>query len=152
MARGYIFPIGKDSLDSIPVISENDFYDRLSELAVDYVVDLSIRSAKKVVQSKIEMLCRYGTEKQESFGVICITQDVKKNYFKERFEKVQALMKNMALDEFSNSDLYTLRMSIEDTYEDCVYTKENGLQTFDAWLRSTEEGLYFFGSNVILMH
>ena len=61
--------------------------------------------------------------KEDDIPYIIFTKECKENYFRDRFAKVKKMVADMDLDEFSNSDLFTLRDAIQDDWGNMVYKK-----------------------------
>lgn len=127
-------------------VKEDEFYNSAGE-EFEFCRDCN---DPKLVEQLQNTFTEFGANISEDGGIV-ITENVKKEYFKERYEKVKRLVAEMDLSEFSTSDLYTLRRTIEETYDDYVYTEESHLRTFDRWLREAKEGKWYVG-NIIMMH
>lgn len=79
-----------------------------------------------------------------------ITRECKENYFRDRFAKVKKMVADMDLDEFSNSDLFTLRDAIQDDWGNMVY--EDSMMPFDQFIRTSIPDTKYYIGNIIYLH
>lgn len=142
--RGYIYEVSKEK--KLGEIDENSFFDKN--------VDAECFSNEDQSQALFltEWLSNHGAETgvEDGYPYFILTNAVKMDIFKERFEKVLEMMENMDLQTFSTSTLYFLRSTIEDTYDDAI-SENDGFEIFDRWIREAETDVKYFIGNVVMM-
>lgn len=75
----------------------------------------------------------------------------KESYFKSRFETLQNLMKDMTLEDFTDSETKnTIQNLVDDQYNDAVYFNTS-FYTFDAFMRDIEPGKDYYIGNICIM-
>lgn len=79
-----------------------------------------------------------------------INEDVKRNWFKSKFEDFKKRVSDLTLDQFSTEDPYEIRWLLNDTYNDAVFG-DLGFQTMDAFIRKAPCDTYYV-SHAYLMH
>ena len=87
--------------------------------------------------------------KEDDIPYIIFTKECKKNYFRDRFTKVKKMVADMDLDEFSNSDLFTLRDTIQDNWGDMAY--EDSMIPFDQFIRTAIPDAKYYIGNIIYL-
>ena len=85
--------------------------------------------------------------KEDDIPYIIFTKECKENYFRDRFTKVKKMVADMDLDEFSNSDLFTLRDTIQDNWGDMAY--EDSMIPFDQFIRTAIPDAKYYIGNII---
>ena len=88
--------------------------------------------------------------KEDDIPYIIFTKECKENYFRDRFAKVKKMVADMDLDEFSNSDLSTLRDTIQDSWGDMAY--EDSMIPFDQFIRTAIPDAKYYIGNIIYLH
>lgn len=88
--------------------------------------------------------------KEDDIPYIIFTKECKENYFRDRFTKVKKMVADMDLDEFSNSDLFTLRDTIQDNWGDMAY--EDSMIPFDQFIRTAIPDAKYYIGNIIHLH
>ena len=166
MGRGYIYE-ASDNIDFIGAMGEEDFYEDLSALSVDYVADMEPEEQKELRESFAKLLKDNGatvklitedTPAEFPDGVIAVSHindTFKKNYFCERFKEMKKLAEAITLAQFSidSSDLtlYKLKKSITDDYDDVVYLN-GSYYTLDYFIRNADPKKTYYLGNVVRMH
>ncbi|MDO4647176.1 MAG: hypothetical protein Q4B26_00900 [Eubacteriales bacterium] len=159
MGRGVCYAISK-SKEDVLYFEESDLYSSIDSLAIDFVKTQTEEDSRASVRYLIDELKNAGAEigiEKLSDGVTNIhhlrmTDEVKKMYFRARFEKVKALVDEMDLEYFSVGDPYTLKMLIDDSYADCVY-EDGWPKTLDYFIREADTDVkYYIAPTVIFLH
>lgn len=88
--------------------------------------------------------------KEDDIPYIIFTKECKENYFRDRFAKVKKMVADMDLDEFSNSDLFTLRDTIQNNWGDMAY--EDSMIPFDQFIRTAIPDAKYYIGNIIHLH
>ena len=143
--RGYIYEVSKEK--HLGEIDENGFFDK--NVDAEWFADESPSQALFLTEWFSEHGAETGVE--DGYPYFILTDAVKMDIFKERFEKVEEMMENMDLQTFSTSSLYFLRSTIEDTYDDAI-SENDGFEIFDRWVREAETNVKYFVGNVVAMH
>jgi hypothetical protein len=80
-----------------------------------------------------------------------MNDDMKRSFFRQRFDTAKELMGRMTLDEFACDDPYKLRYAIYDDYGDVVYYN-CCLYDLDDFIRNAIPGKrYYIGTRVVFM-
>lgn len=88
--------------------------------------------------------------KEDDIPYIIFTKECKENYFRDRFAKVKKMVADMDLDEFSNSDLFTLRDTIQDDWGHMAY--EDSMIPFDQFIRTAICDTKYYIGNIIYLY
>ena len=162
MGRGYMFEVvDSDDIDSIGCLFEDDLYESLDVLSVDYVSDVDEDDALCNKEYFVEMMKKCGAEiGSEIIDNVTyqtfkgLTPEVKEKYFEDKFKKMKTLVEKMTLREFSTdreNNVYDLKKAIENDYSDMVY--ENGrYRTLDSWVRNADPEKTYYLGNVVFLH
>jgi hypothetical protein len=166
--RGYVYEI-TDNIEEVNYMEESDFYD-YAGFEADYFADVEDET---VIATNIDhMLYRLlGKNMAESVttrlfegdGVrsFVMTDDIKRAYFKTRYEELCRRVSALTLDEFAlgapDDTSYALRTLIDNDYEDAVFLNDGcGIGvfcTFDSFVRESISGrVYYVGNRLVLMH
>ena len=160
--RGHMFEVATD-IDELFSLTENSLYDSVQALEVDYVSNVDKEMQHKLVLDFIHKLESCGAdfeiitveEGYECFAVSNITLDVKKNYFKQRFDLMKKLASEITLEEFSdnqnNANLFNLKTSISDDWGDMVYLNYC-CYTLDYFIRNADPDFTYYFGNVVYLH
>ena len=164
MGRGYIFEVvSNDNISDIGSLSEDDLYESIDALSVDYVSNLDEDDTLCEKEYFAEMLKKCGAEigseiiDGKTYPTIKgLTPEVKEKYFEKKFEKMKSISEKMTLREFSTSkgcldNVYELKMAIEDNYSDMVYENYT-YSTRDSWIREADQAKTYYLGNVVFLH
>lgn len=159
MARGYIFEIS-DNPDRIGNLTEDNMSECLSELGLDYVIQLNGAELKQVTMELTENLAAQGAKTgcDEGLFYAVLSDDFKSAYFRSRFEKFKKAACDMTLEQFSGVDregswnlLPELKYLICNDYSDMVYCDWD-CAAFDTFVRNAVPGEKYYFGNVLLLH
>lgn len=166
MGRRYIYE-ASDNIDFIGGMGEEDFYENLSALSVDYVADMDPEDQKTLRESFAEQLKSHGAtvklitvDPPAEFpeGVLAVSHlndTFKKNYFCDRYKEMKKLAESITLSQFaidsSNFTLYKLKKSISDDYDDVVYLN-GSYYNLDYFIRNADGKKTYYLGNVVRMH
>ena len=144
-------------------LDENSLDDSIQTLGVDYVSNVDKETQHKLVLDLVRNLESCGADFKiiqvfdgyECFAVSNITLEVKKNYYKQRFDLTKNLAAEITLEEFSNNpynmNLYNLKKSISDDWGDMV--RLNYLNfTLDCFIRNADPDFTYYFGNVVYLH
>ena len=149
MARGTMYELQRTK-ELLNDLQEYQLYDHLPDIA-EYVETVKNREEEKeyLLEDMKDLGAVVGSE--EGIDYIIFTKDCKENYFRERFLKVKKMVGDMSLEEFSSSDLCTLRDTIQDDWGDMVY-KEDFMMPFDQFIRTADADVKYYIGNMIYLH
>lgn len=147
MARGNIYEVSKKE-SCVGSMDESLFYGMLDELKVDFVSNGVFSENQFFLQTMKDAGAEVGKDEKEYF---ILTDEVKRNYFKDRFEKLKTCLSALSLDTFSLTGMYEISDLIENRYGDCI-SMDGDTKTVDAWLREAETGVKYYVGNVVNMH
>ena len=150
--RGHVFGISRDLNDAESFSAEDVYEMALTEF--DFVVD---EDAPEAVEDLINTLADCGADtgtddEEGSVWHFTITEDVKRNWFRERLLQLQEAVAKASLDEFALTDPYELRCLAEDTHADAVYSWTTGFCSMDRFIRMAHCGEKYFVVHAHLMH
>lgn len=157
--RGYMFEITTD-VNDVCMLNTVDLYEEISSMSVDYIADVDDRDRKSLVNQFLSRFADRGAdvsiENNENnwYGTIrSITPEVKRAYYKERFEKFQKLAAEIDLKNFSEDSnvLYEISAAVKDDYGDMVYL-DGYSYTLDYFIRNADPDTLYYVGNVILLH
>lgn len=155
-----IFQLSNDEvtepLTESSIIAFNEWF--VNQIA-DYVDENTDRESDIdwLLQTFNEETCKYITVfKMNDFYVsITFKPGFKEEYFREKFTKLKELVKNLTLEEFSDSSsitAYSIKDEVESKFGFYVYNNETEFiipfDTFVRELNGTVEETYYFGSTV----
>ena len=160
--RGHMFEVATDIFELFS-LDENSLDDSIQTLGVDYVSNVDKETQHKLVLDLVRNLESCGADFKiiqvfdgyECFAVSNITLEVKKNYYKQRFDLTKNLAAEITLEEFSNNpynmNLYNLKKSISDDWGDMV--RLNYLNfTLDCFIRNADPDFTYYFGNVVYLH
>lgn len=75
---------------------------------------------------------------------------MQRKLFPGSFYEGKKIVADMDLDEFSNSDLFTLRDTIQDNWGDMAY--EDSMIPFDQFIRTAIPDAKYYIGNIIYLH
>lgn len=137
MARGTMYELQREK-DFLNQLQEEELYEHLPDIAEFVKTEKNKEGAVCILLEEMQELGAV-VGKEDDIPYIIFTKECKENYFRDRFAKVKKMVADMDLDEFSNSDLFTLRDTIQDNWGDMAY--EDSMIPFAA-SRSYRYGLY----------
>ena len=133
---------------------------KLEDLVDEYESEQTFALSKDITEKNKEgAVCILLEEMQELGAVvgkedyipyIIFTKECKENYFRDRFTKVKKMVADMDLDEFSNSNLFALRDTIQDNWGDMAY--EDSMIPFDQFIRTAIPDAKYYIGNIIYLH
>lgn len=166
MGRGYIYEVS-DNINFIGSMGEEDFYEDLSALSVDYVANMDKADQDEMREDFLKTLKSHGAHVQlitddtlEEFpnGVYAVSNlnDIfKKNFFHERYRRMKTLAESITLQQFSidsfDTTLYNLKNAIVDDYGDMIYLNSS-YETLDYFIRNANPQTTYYIGNVVFMH
>lgn len=159
MARGYVYEIRSD-LNDCPVgqLEEGDLYENAGH-AFDYILELNEEYQEShrdhIIATLKKAGCKTGTDTDDNVSYIIVTESAKKNYFQDKFKKLQEYVKNLTLGEFSSGDggaVYNIGHLVDDIYGDAVYLDGSYYDSFDYFIRNAEPGEKYYFGNVLQIH
>ena len=161
MARGMIYHITKQRED-LGLMSEDDFYGMTGALGCDYVEDCKDASARNALErlhmalwdAGMKVHCTGMERCWFSFHTPADISRAKSVYFEEKFKKMKQMADAITPEQFSSdsSEVYRLRMVIEDTFGDMVWDGYE-LHTADRFIRKLEpDTVYYVADNTVYMH
>ena len=146
--RGYIFEVVTKKEDRY-FVNHTDFEDEIYHLGVDRIKTLDTKEAEFVSTNFINKLVKYGARRTTNGGFV-VTNEMKLNYFRQRFHRFKKAVGNLTLFEFSTSTLDTIKTHILNSFGDVVFDPEGEFE-FDDWVRVCEVNQVFYIGNVIQM-
>lgn len=141
-----IFQLSINSVKEEDFIGEEVFYDNgfVGQIA-DYVSEDTNR--EEDILWFLDFVGDYGIQYDEEEKSIIFLEGFKRNYFREKFEEFNQIVKEIDLDKFINSrEIYQLEQLITDKYG--FYVFMDYAQTLDDFVRyNLEENVkYYFGN------
>ena len=127
MARGTMYELQREK-DFLNQLQEEELYEHLPDIAEFVKTEKNKEGAVCILLEEMQELGAV-VGKEDDIPYIIFTKECKENYFRDRFAKVKKMVADMDLDEFSNSDLFTLRDAIQDDWGNMVY--EDSMMPFD---------------------
>lgn len=119
MARGTMYELQREK-DFLNQLQEEELYEHLPDIAEFVKTEKNKEGAVCILLEEMQELGAV-VGKEDDIPYIIFTKECKENYFRDRFTKVKKMVADMDLDEFSNSDLFTLRDTIQDNWGDMAY-------------------------------
>lgn len=158
MARGYIYELQKDA-SVVGDITEDMFFE-LAGHEFDYVSNRDDDESKILVTMLVDMLKGFGAEigtetiDEIELQYLVFSDKVKEAYFADRFVRLKSIIGEMDLHNFATCDPYSVKVLIDNAYDDMVYYgTDGGLRSVDYFIRTAENGVkYYVGAKVLLMH
>lgn len=162
MARGYIFEVS-DSIDELGTISEDDYYGRLGELAVDYVEDRKGEARDAAIDTALGTMKNKGMEtgSKDIGGVIwkwfIPTKSCLKRMSEEALGDFRKHAAGLTAEDFAEDSykLFETRQALKNTCGD-LFIKPDGCEyPFLQWIANLPDekfGEKFYFGNVVLMH
>ena len=148
MARGTMYELQRKK-DFLNQLQEEELYDHLPDIA-DFVKTAKNQKVKKQILLEEMQELEAVVGKEDDIHYIIFTKECKENYFRDRFAKVKKMVADMDLDEFSNSDLFALRDTIQDDWGDMAY--EDYMMPFDQFIRTAIHDTKYYIGNIIYLH
>lgn len=148
MARGNIYEVSKME-HGVGSMDESSFYGMLDELNIDFVSNGDPGENRFFLQTMRDAAAGVGKDEKEYF---ILTDEAKRNYFKNRFEKLKTFLSDLTLDTFALTGMYEISNLIEIRDGDCISMDGDRPKTVDAWLREAETGVKYYVGNVVIMH
>ena len=112
MARGTMYELQREK-DFLNQLQEEELYEHLPDIAEFAKTEKNKEGAVCILLEEMQELGAV-VGKEDDISYIIFTKECKENYFRDRFAKVKKIVADVDLDEFSNSDLFTLRDTIQD--------------------------------------
>lgn len=155
-----IFQLSNDEvtepLTESSIIINNEWF--VSQIA-DYVNENTNRESDIdwLLQTFNEEICKYITVFKMNGSYVSITfkPGFKEEYFREKFIRLKELVKNLTLEEFSDSSsitAYSIKDEVESKFGFYVYNNETEFiipfDTFVRELNGTVEETYYFGNTI----
>ena len=109
MARGTMYELQREK-DFLNQLQEEELYEHLPDIAEFVKTEKNKEGAVCILLEEMQELGAV-VGKEDDIPYIIFTKECKENYFRDRFAKVKKMVADMDLDEFSNSDLFTLQLS-----------------------------------------
>lgn len=134
MARGTMYELQREK-DFLNQLQEEELYEHLPDIAEFVKTEKNKEGAASIL-----------LEEMQELGAVVGKED----YFRDRFTKVKKMVADMDLDEFSNSDLFTLRDAIQDNWGDMAY--EDSMIPFDQFIRTAIPDAKYYIGNIIYLH
>lgn len=144
---GYLQTLGEK--DFLNQLQEEELYEHLPDIAESVKTEKNKEGAVCILLEEMQELGAV-VGKEDDIPYIIFTKECKKNYFRDRFTKVKKMVADMDLDEFSNSDLFTLRDTIQDNWGDMAY--EDFMIPFDQFIRTAIPDAKYYIGNIIHLH
>ena len=135
--------------DFLNQLQEEELYEHLPDIAESVKTEKNKEGAVCILLEEMQELGAV-VGKEDDIPYIIFTKECKKNYFRDRFTKVKKMVADMDLDEFSNSDLFTLRDTIQDNWGDMAY--EDSMIPFDQFIRTAIPDAKYYIGNIIHLH
>ncbi len=160
--RCHMFEVATD-IDELFSLNENSLDDPIQAFGVDYVSNVDKETQHKLTLDLVRNLESCGADFKiiqvfdgyECFAVSNITLEVKKNYYKQRFELMKKLASEITLEEFSdnpyNTNLFNLKTSISDDWGDMVCLNYC-YYTLDHFIRNADPDFTYYFGNVVYLH
>lgn len=146
--KGNIFEINNNWMNLYKI--KEDFFDPMIGLAFDWVKEEKGMKNTESINDLIAMMNSYGakTGTEFEYQYFELTDEVKQNYFRQRFREVKLMIRNMTLEEFS-SNVSLLIEKIENP--DDIFVCDNSFVpwSIDYWIRDVEPGRYYVGASFI---
>lgn len=157
--RGYVYEFS-DCLDDINSMDESDFEplagheagwfeNATNPISVSTCIDHMLYY---LLGSRMDELMTIPMPDGDGVRAFVMTDDIKRDYFKTRYEEMKRLVSKITLDEFALDDPYTLRFTIANTYGNAAYY--NGIfYPLDSFVRNAQSGkTYYVGNTLVMMH
>ena len=148
MARGTMYELQREK-DFLNQLQEEELYEHLPDIAEFVKTEKNKEGAVCILLEEMQELGAV-VGKEDDIPYIIFTKECKENYFRDRFAKVKKMVADMDLDEFSNSDLFTLRDTIQDNWGDMAY--EDSMIPFDQFIRTAIPDAKYYIGNIIRLH
>lgn len=148
MARGTMYELQREK-DFLNQLQEEELYEHLPDIAESVKTEKNKEGAVCILLEEMQELGAV-VGKEDDIPYIIFTKECKKNYFRDRFTKVKKMVADMDLDEFSNSDLFTLRDTIQNNWGDMAY--EDSMIPFDQFIRTAIPDTKYYIGNIIHLH
>lgn len=148
MARGTMYELQREK-DFLNQLQEEELYEHLPDIAEFVKTEKNKEGAACILLEEMQELGAV-VGKEDDIPYIIFTKECKENYFRDRFTKVKKMVADMDLDEFSNSDLFTLRDTIQDNWGDMAY--EDSMIPFDQFIRTAIPDAKYYIGNIIHLH
>lgn len=148
MARGTMYELQREK-DFLNQLQEEELYEHLPDIAEFVKTEKNKEGAVCILLEEMQELGAV-VGKEDDIPYIIFTKECKENYFRDRFTKVKKMVADMDLDEFSNSDLFTLRDTIQDNWGDMAY--EDSMIPFDQFIRTAIPDTKYYIGNIIHLH
>ena len=148
MARGTMYELQREK-DFLNQLQEEELYEHLPDIAEFVKTEKNKEGAVCILLEEMQELGAV-VGKEDDIPYIIFTKECKENYFRDRFTKVKKMVADMDLDEFSNSDLFTLRDAIQDNWGDMAY--EDSMIPFDQFIRTAIPDTKYYIGNIIHLH
>lgn len=148
MARGTMYELQREK-DFLNQLQEEELYEHLPDIAEFVKTEKNKEGAASILLEEMQELGAV-VGKEDDIPYIIFTKECKENYFRDRFAKVKKMVADMNLDEFSNSDLFTLRDAIQDDWGNMVY--EDSMMPFDQFIRTSIPDTKYYIGNIIYLH
>ena len=150
-----IIQVGDKPIKKDAYISAKDFVDGFVPYIADYTANLNDQTIDEAINLVFDNNDIFELDTNKRTVLI----KGKKEYFKESFYDFNAylerLQKKATIESFTDGSLccdwIALMMAYEDTHGIYI-SDENGLKTFDQWMREKENGELFFIGGVVDYH
>lgn len=146
--KGNIFEINNNWMNLYKI--KEDFFDPMIGLAFDWVKEEKGMKNTESINELIAMMYSYGAKTgiEFEYQYFELTDEVKQNYFRERFREVKLMIRDMTLEEFS-SNVSLLIEKIENPDDVFVCDNSSIPWSMDYWIRDAEPGRYYVGASFI---
>ena len=148
MARGTMYELQREK-DFLNQLQEEELYEHLPDIAEFVKTEKNKEGAVCILLEEMQELGAV-VGKEDDIPYIIFTKECKEKYFRDRFAKVKKMVADMDLDEFSNSDLFTLRDTIQNNWGDMAY--EDSMIPFDQFIRTAIPDTKYYIGNIIHLH
>lgn len=166
MARGTLFEVKTDP-KGIGSMSEEDFYEDLEVLNVNYVADRSYDEQEYDRDWFIDTFRKYGATVQSyspeddaeehfpngTYTVSGIGLEFKEKWFQDKWQSLKKQVDDISLEEFSCNiwTAYDIRKLVDDSMTHAVYL-DGGIYTLDRFIRGADEKSTYYLGTTVLMH
>lgn len=154
MARGYLYEIVKDP-ERLFCIDADEATLRFAANEFEWSKDLDPDVPQKDLLKVLEHLgAKIGID-EEGRKQFQISDQVKQNYFRDRFYKMKQIVEKMTLKTFSSDKIADLQEILEESYDNAVYLGDyeyDKFLLFDRFIREAETDAWYYIGTVILMH
>lgn len=154
MARGYLYEIVKEP-ECLFRMDADEATLRYSENEFEWSEDISADEPRKDLMEVLEQLGAKISTDEDGRNYFQISDQVKQNYFRNRFDRLKKIVQEMTLETFSCDGVSDVQEIVEESYDNAVYLGDYGYDrflSFDWFIREAETDVSYYIGNVILMH